>query len=229
MLEIKEEMSKVLANTKLPFQIQHTIEEIYKEYEKSYKKLIEYLKIKYPNKLQEIIKLELDTLQDYKDDMHMTQTIEFEEYEQRRVIIIETINDVLKYMKENKEITEEKFENNMANVVKKEENERFTKIVMDNTISEIVSSGKYFINRINHLGLRVDGELEEIEKNFLEEIKSIKENATQKVPEINQTISKHIANIYEQLKEIIEKYRTELSKQNINTTGKKQENDVNER
>ena len=44
MLEIKEEMSKILGNTKLPFQIQHIIEEIYKEYEKSYKKLIEYFK-----------------------------------------------------------------------------------------------------------------------------------------------------------------------------------------
>lgn len=216
MLEIKEKISKILGNTKLPFQIQHIVEEIYKEYEKSYKKLIEYLKIKYPEKIQEILNLEAITLQDYKEDMHMTQTIEFEEYEQRRAIIIETINDILKYMKQNKEIPEEKFENNMVGVIKKEENERFTKIVIDNTISEIVSSGKYFINRINHLSLRAEGELEEIEKQFLEEIKTIKEIATKEVPQINQIISEHITNIYEQLKEIVEKYREELSKENKN-------------
>ena len=117
----------------------------------------------------------------------------------------------------------------MADVVKEEENERFAKIVIDNTISEIVSSSKYFINKINHLGLRADIELEKIEKQFLEEIKAIKENATQKAPEINRIISEHIRNIYEQLKEIIEKYRTELSKENINTTAKKQKYDDNER
>ena len=92
MLEIKQEMSKVVGNAKLPFKIQHIIEEIYKEYEKSYKKLIEYLKIKCPDKVQEIIKLEVTTIEDYKDDIHMTRTIEFEEYEQKRAIIIETIN-----------------------------------------------------------------------------------------------------------------------------------------
>lgn len=222
-------MSKVLGNTKLPFQIQNIIEEIYKEYRKSYKKLIEYLQIKYPDKIQEIVKLEATTLQDYKDDMHMTQTIEFEEYEQRRTKIIETINEILKYIKEKKQIPEEKFENNMANIIREEENEKFTKIVMDNTISEIVSSGKYFINKINHLGLRADGELEKIEKQFFEEIKTIKENATQKSPEINQIISEHIKNIYEQLKIIIEKYRTELNKENINSTIVKKEYDDNEK
>lgn len=210
MIEIKEKMSKILGNMKLPPQIHHNIEEIYLEYQNSYRKLIEYLKIKYPEKEQEIIRLELATLEDYKEDIHMIQTIEFEEYEQRRTIIIETINYVLKYMKANKEIPQEKIENNMDDVIKENENERFTKIVIDNAISEMVSSSKYLINKINNLGVRGNSELEIIEKQFLEEIKTIKEKAIQKSPEINQIISEHFKNIYEQLKEVIETYKNEI-------------------
>lgn len=229
MIEIKEEMSKILGNMKLPLKIRSNIEEIYLDYEKSYKNLIEYLKNKYPDKEQEIIKLNIATLQDYKEDMNMTQTIEFEEYELRRAIIIEAINDILRYINRKQDIPSEEFENNMLETIKKKENERFTKIVMDNIITEIISSSKYFINKINHLGLKMDGELEIVEKQFLEEIKTIKEKAEQKSPEINQIISEHFKSIYEQLENVVEKYKTEIREEKAKNTIKEKPNDDNER
>lgn len=229
MIEIKEEMSKILGNMKLPLKIRKDIEEIYLDYEKSYKNLIEYLKNKYPDKVQEIIKLDIATSQDYKEDMNMTQTIEFEEYELRRAIIIEAINDILPYINRKQYIPSEEFENNMLKTIKKEENERFTKIVMDNTITEIISSSKYFINKINHLGLKMDGELEIVEKQFLEEIKTIKEKAEQKSPEINQIISEHFKSIYEQLENIVEKYKTEIGAEKAKNTIKEKPSGDNER
>lgn len=229
MIEIKEEMSKILGNMKLPLKIRSNIEEIYLDYEKSYKNLIEYLKNKYPDKEQEIIKLDIATSQDYKEDMNMTQTIEFEEYELRRAIIIEAINDILPYINRKQYIPSEEFENNMLKTIKKEENERFTKIVMDNTITEIISSSKYFINKINHLGLKMDGELEIVEKQFLEEIKTIKEKAEQKSPEINQIISEHFKSIYEQLENIVEKYKTEIGAEKAKNTIKEKPSGDNER
>lgn len=210
MIEIKEKMIKILGNMKLPPQIHQIIEELYLDYQDSYRKLIEYLKIKYPEKQQEIARLEVVTIEDYKEDMHMVQTIEFEEYEQRRTIIIETINDILKYMKLKKEIPQGQIENNMEDIIKEKENERFTKIVMDNAISEMVSSAKYFINKINNLGIKGDKELETIERQFLEETKTIKEKATTKSPEINQIISEHFKSIYNQLKDVIEIYKNKL-------------------
>lgn len=229
MIEIKEKMSKILGNMKLPLKIRSNIEEIYLDYEKSYKNLIEYLKNKYPDKEQEIIKLDIATSQDYKEDMNMTQTIEFEEYELRRAIIIEAINDILPYINRKQYIPSEEFENNMLKTIKKEENERFTKIVMDNTITEIISSSKYFINKINHLGLKMDGELEIVEKQFLEEIKTIKEKAEQKSPEINQIISEHFKSIYEQLENIVEKYKTEIGAEKAKNTIKEKPSGDNER
>lgn len=229
MIEIKEEMSKILGNMKLPLKIRSNIEEIYLDYEKSYKNLIEYLKNKYPDKEQEIIKLDIATLQDYKEDMNMTQTIEFEEYELRRAIIIEAINDILRYINRKQDIPSEEFENNMLETIKKKENERFTKIVIDNTIAEIISSSKYFINKINHLGLKMDGELEIVEKQFLEEIKTIKEKAEQRSPEINQIISEHFKSIYEQLENVVEKYKTEIRAEKAKNTIKEKPSDDNER
>lgn len=229
MIEIKEEMSKILGNMKLPLKIRTDIEEIYLEYQKSYKNLIEYLKNKYPNKEQEIIELDIATLRDYKQDINMTQTIEFEEYELRRSIIIEAINDILPYINRKQDIPSEEFENNMLETIKGKENERFTKIVIDNTITEIISSSKYFINKINHLGLKMDGELEIVEKQFLEEIKTIKEKAEQKSPEINQIISEHFKSIYEQLENVVEKYKTEIRAEKAKNTIKEKTSDDNER
>lgn len=216
MLEIKKEMSKVLANIKLPSQIHNIIEEIYKEYQYSYGKLIEYLKNKYPNKEKEITKLEIDTLSDYKEDIHMEQTIEFEEYEQQRVVILEAINNILKYMKENKEIPKRIFENDIAEVTKHKQSEMFTKIVISNAIGEINSSSKYLINKIKNLELKRDEELESIQQQFLKEIEIIKENAINKAPEINRIINEHFKSICEQLKNIIQTYETEIRQEKVN-------------
>lgn len=229
MIQIKEEISKILGNMKLPPQIHYIIRELYIEYQNSYKKIIEYLKNKYPDKEQEIIRLDATTLEDYKEDMHMVQTIEFEEYEQRRAIIIETINDILRYINAKKDIPKGIFENNMLEIIKEKENERFTKIVMDNTISEMISSSKYFINKINHSNLKMDGEVEIIENQFLEEIKTIKEKATQKSPEITQIISEHFKSIYEQLKNVVETYKNEVKEEKASNTIQEHENDDNER
>lgn len=225
-MEIREELSKILANMKLPPQIQRTIKELYLDYQNSYKKLIEYLKAKYPNR--EILKIELETSEDYKEDLQMTETIEFEEYEQRRTIIIETINNILKSVRETRNISTEKFDNDMLEVLKEKQNKDFTKMIIDNTISEIESSSKYLLNKVNHLELKRDEDLEILEQQFIEEINSIKDKTTQKSLEINQIIDEHFRSIYIQLKSIIETYRNEIEQEKVKSTinAKKIEDDM---
>lgn len=225
-MEIKEELSKVLTNMKLPPQIQNTIKELYLEYQHSYKKLIEYLKAEYPNK--ETLKIELETLEDYKEDIQMTETIEYEEYEQRRTIIIEVINNILKSARENRSISVEKFDNDMLEALREKKNKDFTKMIIENTISEIESSSKYLLNKINHIGLKRDEDLEILEQQFIEEIKSIKDKMPQKSSEINQIIDEHFISIYRQLKSIIETYRNEIEHEKVkNTTNAgKREDDI---
>ncbi len=213
MLEIKEEMSKILANMKLPPKIHIIITEIYSEYQDSYKKLIKYLKNRYPDKEKEILKIGEDTLKDYDEDIQMIETIEFEEYEQRRAIIIESINNILKSMKENRNTPVQIFENNIAEIIKEKQNERFAKIVIETAVSEMESSSKYLINKINHLGIKTDEELEIIKQQFVEEIKLVKENVIKKSPEISEIISEHFKQLYEQLKNVINKYKAQIEQE----------------
>lgn len=214
MLEIKEEMSKVLVNIKLPSQIHHIIEEIYIEYQKSYQKLIQYLKIRYPNKEEEILKVEQYTLEDYNEDLQTVETIEFEEYEQRRAVVIETINNILKYMNENNDI---KHTSNISEIVEERQDESFTRIVIYNAIEEIESSSKYLINRIKNLDLKEDKELKVVEQEFLQSLVEIKQKALQKSPEVNQIIREHFKSIYEKLINIIHIYEMQRKKENVNT------------
>lgn len=216
MLQIKEEMSSVLGNIKLPSQIHDIIEEIYEDYQKSYKKLIEYLKIKYPNKEKEILIIEEETLEDYKEDLQTIQTIEFEEYEQRRAVVIETINNVLKYMNENKNISKEKHTNNMSEVVEEKQDQSFTKIIIYNAINEIESSSKYLINRIKNLDLKEDKELKILEYEFIENLETIKQKAIQRAPEVKKIIREHFKSIYQKLINIIEIYEMQKTEENIN-------------
>ena len=75
------------------------------------------------------------------------------------------------------------------------------------------SSSKYLINKINHLGIKTDEELEIIKQQFVEEIKLVKENVIKKSPEISQIISEHFKQLYEQLKNVINKYKAQIEQE----------------
>lgn len=208
-IEIKKEMSIILADVKLPVEIHSIIKEIYINYQDSYKRLIEALKREYPEKEKEILKIEHDTIEDYKEDIQMTQLVEFEEYEQKRTIIIELINSILKEINAKKVIPKQIFKEEMAKYITNKTNTESTNIIINNVISEIESSGKYVLNKINSLRLPRNEVLIRIEDEFKEEFLQIKQRAIAKAPGITEILNKHFVDIYERLDDIIDMYRQE--------------------
>lgn len=210
---IRKEISKILGNVKLEPHIHSIVKELYAEYQNAYIHMIEYLKNKYPNKEKGILRLEIDTLSDYKEDIKMVETIELEEYEQRRLVIIEVINKILKSVNKNKDISRESFHNDMSDILKEKHNETYAKIVIQSTISEIESSSKYLLNKINYLGIKQDEELQIMEQQFIAEIRNIREQAIRKAPEVAQIIGDHFKDIYQQLENVVERYKKQIAQE----------------
>lgn len=206
-MDIKKELSKIMENTKMPLEIRVIIKKIHEEYRAAYRILIDVLKTKYPEK--EIINLEIETLQDYKEDLKMAELLEFEEYEQKRVIIIETINEVLKSSNNKRNIEVKNSMENILRTIKKEKCLEFANIVLDNTISEIESSSKYVLNKINYLKLQDSQELQQAKEEFKQRILKIKEEAMKRKPEIEEHLNQHFVKIYIELENVITNYNKE--------------------
>lgn len=203
-MEIKKEMAKILGDTKLPPEIHKMLREIYTEYQNAYRKLIQELKSKYPEKEKEITSLEMEIAQDYYEDVKMCEFIEFEEYEQKRTIVMETINSIVKYINANNLSSRKNFIQNVAKVLKREESIDFANIVINSMIQEIESSCKYALNRINILKLNNKENLEQEE--FKNEILRIKQEAIQKKPEMAQCINNHFIDICKRIEGVIDSY-----------------------
>lgn len=204
-MEIKKEMAKILGDTKLPPEINKMLRGIYTEYQNAYRKLIQELKSKYPEKEKEITRLEMEISQDYYDDVKMCEFIEFEEYEQKRIIVMEAINSIIKDINSNNIISRKNFVQDVSRVVKKEESIDFANIVINNMVQEIESSCKYALNRINFLKLN-DKIITEKEDEFKNEITRIKQEAIQKKPEMAQCINKHFIDICKRIEYVIDSY-----------------------
>lgn len=209
-IEIKKEMSIILGNTKLPIKVKNIIKGLYAEYQYSYKKLIQALKNKYPNKEKEISKIELDTLEDYNGDIEMTELLEFEEYEQKRTRIVEIINSLLNDINKNKGIAKAILSESEKKVTNEAEIKKSTNIIINNAIDEIESSGMYVLNKINYLELPKSEELNQIKQQFQMELKKIKEDGISKTSEMAQALKQHFNEIYEQLANIIDMYENDI-------------------
>jgi len=198
LLEMKKEINNLLKKMQLPKRIKTTTNNIYKDYEEAYRKLI--LEIKQRNILdaKELQKFESYVKSDYKEDMQITELVQYEEYEQRRTKIVETIGEIISIIS-SKEATiitlrvEEPTE---------KENKTAANIIINTTVSEIQSSAKNIINKLP----QKDNDLEQTKIEFQEEIKRIIKDAEQCVPEISEILQTHYHEICEQISEIIEKH-----------------------
>ncbi|MCI8362411.1 MAG: hypothetical protein HFJ41_04685 [Clostridia bacterium] len=204
-MEIKKEMMKILGDTKLPPEIHKMLRKIYTEYQNACRKLIQELKSKYPEKEKEITKLETEISQDYYEDVKMCEFIEFEEYDQKRTIVIEVINSIIKDSNANNIISRKKFVQDVSKIVKKEESIDFANIVINSMVQEIETSCKYVLNRISFLKLN-DKIITEKKDQFKNEILKIKQEAIQKKPEIAQCINEHFIDICKRIENVIDTY-----------------------
>lgn len=201
-MEIKKEMAKILGDTKLPSEIHKMLRGIYTEYQNAYRKLIQELKSKYPEKEKEITRLEIEISQDYYEDVKMCEFIEFEEYEQKRIIVMEAINSIVKDINANNLVSRKKFLQNVSKVVKKEESMDFSNIVINNMIQEIESSCKYVLNKIDFL--KLNDKNNAYQEEFKNEILKIKQEAINKKPEMAQCINKHFIDICKRIEYVID-------------------------
>lgn len=215
-------MAKILGDTKLPPEIHKMLRNIYTEYQNAYKELIQGLKNEYPEKEKEIVNLEIEISKDYYEDIKMCEFIEFEEYEQKRIIVIEAINSIIKDINNNI-ISRTSFLQNVLKVTKKEESVDFANIVINNMVQEIESSCKYVLNKINYLKLN-DAKILEQEDEFKNEILKIKQEAMQKKPEMAECINNHFINICKRIENVIDNYE----KQTNEHVGKKEKEDDDE-
>lgn len=223
-MEIKKEMAKILGSTKLPPEIHKTLINIYTEYQNAYRKLIQALKNEYPEKQKEIAILENEISKDYYEDIKMCEFIEFEEYEQRRITLIEAINSIIKDINANNIVSRGILTKNASKVIKKEDSIDFANIVINNMVQELESSCKYVLNRISYLKLN-DKIILEQEEEFKNEILKIKQEAMQKKTEMARCINHHFTDICKRIEIVIDSYE---NKTHINI-GKEKEEDDEER
>lgn len=212
--EIKIEINNLLKNMQLPKEIKTTINNIYKECEAAYEKLLLEMKQKNLVEPKEIQVLENYIKSDYKEDARISEIVEYEEYEQKRTKMVEVISRVLKGIsdKENHKITQ---------TVEKptdKENKNVANIIVNITISEIESSAKNIAQKAKKIKTE-NQDLKLTVLEFEEEIIRIAERAKQSIPEISERLNNHYNEICEQLSEIIEKYNNGLE-------SKKEEIDV---
>ena len=205
-LEIKKEINSLLQNMQLPKEIKTIVNSVYKEYEKACRKLISRIRQKDTIDSNEIQKIEAYIQNDYKEDMQMTELVEFEEYEQKRAKIMEIINKILQNINDKERVRLAKLTEKMDDkVLNERDNKRTANIIVNTTVSEIESSAKNIITRINKLNIESQ-ELEQIKIDFKEEIDLIIEDAKQNISEISEILNNHYQGIYSQLDMIIEKY-----------------------
>lgn len=217
-------MAKILGDTKLPPEIHKILRKIYTEYQNAYKELIQGLKNEYPEREKEIVNLEIEISQDYYEDIKMCEFIKFEEYEQKRIIVIEAINSIIKDINNNI-ISRTSFLQNVSKVTKKEESVDFANIVINNMVQEIESSCKYVLNKINYLKLN-DAKILEQEDEFKNEILKIKQEAMQKKPEMAECINNHFINICKRIENVIDNYEKQTNE--YMHVGKKEKEDDDE-
>lgn len=227
-MEIKREMAKILGDIKLPPEIHKILRKIYAQYQNAYRKLIQELKSKYPEKEKEIVNLEIEISKDYYEDIKMCEFVEFEEYEQKRIIVIEAINSIIKDINSNNIISRKSFIKNVSKVIKKEESIDFANIVINNIVQEIESSCKYALNRINFFKLN-DKEILEQENEFKNEVLKIKEEAMQNIPEMAQCINNHFINICKKIENVIDSYEKQINREHIHTSSEERRDDNEER
>lgn len=220
-------MAKILGDTKLPPEIHKMLRKIYTEYQNAYKELIQGLKNEYPEREKEIVNLEIEISQDYYEDIKMCEFIEFEEYEQKRIIVIEAINSIIKDINNNI-ISRTSFLQNVLKVTKKEESVDFANIVINNMVQEIESSCKYVLNKINYLKLK-DAKILEQEDEFKNEILKIKQEAMQKKPEMAECINNHFINICKRIENVIDSYEKQAKIEHMHVGKKEKEDDDEER
>lgn len=221
-------MAKILGDTKLPPEIHKMLRNIYTEYQNAYKELIQGLKNEYPEREKEIVDLEIEISQDYYEDIKMCEFIEFEEYEQKRIIVIEAINSIIKDINNNNIISRTSFLQNVLKVTKKEESVDFANIVINNMVQEIESSCKYVLNKINYLKLK-DAKILEQEDEFKNEILKIKQEAMQKKPEMAECINNHFINICKRIENVIDSYEKQAKIEHMHVGKKEKEDDDEER
>lgn len=221
-------MAKILGDTKLPPEIHKMLRKIYTEYQNAYKELIQGLKNEYPEREKEIVDLEIEISQDYYEDIKMCEFIEFEEYEQKRIIVIEAINSIIKDINNNNIISRTSFLQNVLKVTKKEESVDFANIVINNMVQEIESSCKYVLNKINYLKLK-DAKILEQEDEFKNEILKIKQEAMQKKPEMAECINNHFINICKRIENVIDSYEKQAKIEHMHVGKKEKEDDDEER
>lgn len=221
-------MAKILGDTKLPPEIHKMLRKIYTEYQNAYKELIQELKNEYPEREKEIVDLEIEISQDYYEDIKMCEFIEFEEYEQKRIIVIEAINSIIKDINNNNIISRTSFLQNVSKVTKKEESVDFANIVINNMVQEIESSCKYVLNKINYLKLN-DAKILEQEDEFKNEILKIKQEAMQKKPEMAECINNHFINICKRIENVIDSYEKQAKIEHMHVGKKEKEDDDEER
>lgn len=220
-------MAKILGDTKLPPEIHKMLRKIYTEYQNAYKELIQGLKNEYPEREKEIVNLEIEISKDYYEDIKMCEFIEFEEYEQKRIIVIEAINSIIKDINNNI-ISRTSFLQNVSKVTKKEESVDFANIVINNMVQEIESSCKYVLNKINYLKLK-DAKILEQEDEFKNEILKIKQEAMQKKPEMAECINNHFINICKRIENVIDSYEKQAKIEHMHVGKKEKEDDDEER
>lgn len=220
-------MAKILGDTKLPPEIHKMLRNIYTEYQNAYKELIQGLKNEYPEREKEIVNLEIEISKDYYEDIKMCEFIEFEEYEQKRIIVIEAINSIIKDINNNI-ISRTSFLQNVLKVTKKEESVDFANIVINNMVQEIESSCKYVLNKINYLKLN-DAKILEQEDEFKNEILKIKQEAMQKKPEMAECINNHFINICKRIENVIDSYEKQAEIEHMHVGKKEKEDDDEER
>lgn len=200
-IEIKEQINDLLKNMKLPVEIRNVIKNIYKGYEDAYNKFLSELKEKNIINSTEIDKIEIYIKNDCKENIQITELVGFEEYEQKRIMVMEVINEILKRDKETiKSIS--KIDDSNKN---EKENKRTSAMIIDTAISEIISSKRNIMNKVNKLKKENEG-LEQIVKQFDEELKNIIVYAKQQVPQITDILSAHYQEIYTILNEIVERH-----------------------
>jgi len=213
-LEIKKEINILLKNMQLPVELKKIVNSIYKEYENAYKKLISAVKEKNIMDSKEIKKMESYIQNDYKEDIQMSELVEFEEYEQKRAKIMEIINDMLKNINNREKFKLAHCAEKMSDKdINEKENNSTANMIINTTVSEIESSGRNIIKRIDKSKIKSEA-LEQIIIDFRKELEVIIEKAKQAIPEISEILNSHYQGIYTQLDEIIEKYTKQIDKEN---------------
>lgn len=218
--KIKKELATILSSTKFPETVKKEIRNIYKEYEIISKKMLATLESKQLIDRKSSDNLKAFIHDDCRDDVSMTELIEYEEYEQKREKIIEAVNQILKVLRSDETSRNMQIADLSLKRQEKTKNEKeninFSELIVKSTENEIKSSSKSLIRKIDNMDIKSKEDIDTVKKEYEEKLIMLIEELRAKCPLIEQKMTEHIDNIYNTLNEILEKYELKVQEVKLN-------------